>query len=335
MIELYDFNKCEQSNRDYGGNSGLKLGIIFNGEPWLLKFPKSTFGFRNVEISYTTSPISEYVGSKVYEILGIPVHETLLGSYNGKVVVACKDMVPTGGRLQEFSELKNRYSPELEAYLTSASSSDSHGIALEMIEKMFVLNQSLKNIEGLEAHFWDMFVVDAFIGNPDRNNGNWGVLYTGNGSVISPVYDNGNAFRNKASDRQLQKTIQNEEALKDSAYRIQSCFFEDENGKKINPNNYISELKNPKCADAVRRIVPRIRLGEIEKMIREIPEKWNGLSVVSDIAKEYMYRVMETRYSDILYPTFARCIAAKSKSVPEKTAEAILTREQMSKTKKR
>ena len=33
----------------------------------------------NVEISYTTSPISEYIGSKIYESLDIEVHETKLG----------------------------------------------------------------------------------------------------------------------------------------------------------------------------------------------------------------------------------------------------------------
>lgn len=199
--------------------------------------------------------------------------------------------------------MKNRYSPEMEAYLVSVRPSGSHGIALE-------------------THFWDMFVVDALIGNPDRNNGNWGLLYTEKGSVISPVYDNGNAFRNKASDRQLQKNIQNEEALKDGAYRIQSCFFEEESGKKINPDNYISELKNPKCNETIRWIVPRIRLGEIEKMIHEIPEKWNGIPVIFDIAKEYMNRVMETRYNDILYPAFTRCMAERTESAPEKTAEA-------------
>ena len=49
------------------------------------------FNERKVEISYTTSPISEYIGSHVYEIIGIPVHKTMLGIKDKKVVVACKD----------------------------------------------------------------------------------------------------------------------------------------------------------------------------------------------------------------------------------------------------
>jgi len=45
----------------------------------------------NPQISYTTSPLSEYLGSKIYEALGIPVHETVLGIRKNKVVVACRD----------------------------------------------------------------------------------------------------------------------------------------------------------------------------------------------------------------------------------------------------
>ena len=29
----------------------------------------------------------------------------------------------------------------------------------------------------LRDFFWDMFIADAFIGNWDRHNGNWGFLY--------------------------------------------------------------------------------------------------------------------------------------------------------------
>ena len=38
--------------------------------------------------------------------------------------------------------------------------------------------------------FWDMFVVDAFIKNPGRSNGNWGVLMDASFSYeLAPVYD--------------------------------------------------------------------------------------------------------------------------------------------------
>ena len=36
-------------------------------------------------LSYMTAPLSEYIGSHIYEILGIDVHQTILGIRNGKL----------------------------------------------------------------------------------------------------------------------------------------------------------------------------------------------------------------------------------------------------------
>jgi len=110
---LIDFNECQENNKAYGGMAGSKLGIIYQGEDWILKFPKSTKGMRKTEISYTTSPLSEYIGSHIYQILGYPVHETKLGTKDNKLVVACKDFTDSHVRLQEFREIKNYYNKEL------------------------------------------------------------------------------------------------------------------------------------------------------------------------------------------------------------------------------
>ena len=90
-MEIYDFNNVELSCRMYGGLSGSKLGIILDNEYWILKFPKNTKYFDNVDISYTTSPLSEYLGSHIYESIGIDVHKTILGFKDKKLVVACRD----------------------------------------------------------------------------------------------------------------------------------------------------------------------------------------------------------------------------------------------------
>ena len=50
----------------------------------------------DMEISYTTSPLSNLLAHKFYEMLDIPVHSTKLGVYENKVVVACKDFSATG-----------------------------------------------------------------------------------------------------------------------------------------------------------------------------------------------------------------------------------------------
>lgn len=90
-MTLNDYSKAQINNQLYGGAAGQKLGININGENLFLKFFKSTRSMKNVNISYTTSPLSEYIGSHIYEDIGIDVHATELGIYDNKLVVACRD----------------------------------------------------------------------------------------------------------------------------------------------------------------------------------------------------------------------------------------------------
>ena len=73
MIKMIDFTNCELSSRnlEYGGRAGEKKGIIYNNDHWFLKFPKNTLGMNKVKgLSYVTSPLSEFIGSNIYHILG-------------------------------------------------------------------------------------------------------------------------------------------------------------------------------------------------------------------------------------------------------------------------
>lgn len=88
---IHDLNSTERDIfGNYGGKSGFKYGVIIDGERWMIKFPGRDKKNNHIP-SYTTSSLCEYMGSHIYELLGIPVHETRLGVRNGKIVVACKD----------------------------------------------------------------------------------------------------------------------------------------------------------------------------------------------------------------------------------------------------
>lgn len=100
MIKIIDFtnSKLSPRNLEYGGRAGEKKGIIYNNEYWFLKYPKNTSVMNNIKgLSYVTSPLSEFIGSNIYKILGYDVHETLLGiCFDGKrykVVCACKGFI--------------------------------------------------------------------------------------------------------------------------------------------------------------------------------------------------------------------------------------------------
>lgn len=295
-MELIDFNEMKENDRTYSGNAGEKLGIVFRGENWILKFPKSTKAFRNVKISYTTSPLSEYIGSHIYEILDIPVHETIMGIKDGKVVAACKDFLKDGDILQEFRELKNMYQKELTDILADERSSGSgDGVDLTVILAVLEKNRILKKVPEIRQRFWDMFVVDALIGNNDRNNGNWGVIKDHNGEYkIAPVYDNGNCFSNKATDDQIIKRMNEPENMRNSAYiSVRSAY--EENGKGINPFRYMAETDNIECLKAMERIYLKFDIGKIGQMLNDIPSVYHGYSILSRIYKDYISQIVDMR----------------------------------------
>lgn len=299
-MKIYDFNELKTSNIRYGGNAGFKKGVVIDNEKWFLKFPKNTRGFDKVEISYTTSPLSEYIGSNIYENIGIDVHETKLGIYGSKLVVACKDFNGDNEYLDEYTSIKNDYVEGLEEKLSSTSGIDIDEIMLVMDNNpVFIQTPELKE------RFWDMFVVDAFIGNNDRNNGNWGLIVnksTGE-QRIAPVYDNGNAFNNKASDEQLTKILNDKHKFKQSVYDSRTCVFS-KNDKKINPLKYIEQGENPDCNAAVLRVVPRIEMEQIKNIIYDIPNEFEGIRIISDIQKEFYFKSLEYRYENILEPFY-------------------------------
>src|SRR5699024_5357934 len=68
---------------------------------------------------------------------------------------------------------------------------------LESIEKQ----QFVSPTEAAD-HFWNVFVVDAFLGNFDRHNGNWGFLYDPvfKTAEIAPVFDCGSCLLPQADE---------------------------------------------------------------------------------------------------------------------------------------
>lgn len=79
-----DFTNCPVRNKTYAGANGSKISVIYDGHLYMLKFPSAAA--LNKDMSYANGCISEYLGCHIFETVGIPVQETLLGTYtkNGK-----------------------------------------------------------------------------------------------------------------------------------------------------------------------------------------------------------------------------------------------------------
>lgn len=307
MIKLEEFDNFNLSGISYGGHGGSKKGILINGEKWFLKYPKSTKSMNVEGLSYSTTPISEYIGSHIYESIGLDTHKTKLGIANGKVVVACKDFLSSKEVIFDYNSIKNEYDENIEKEIEKISSSSTidSGNNLEEILIIMEKNSYFKSNIELKERFWDMFVIDAFIGNNDRNEGNWGLVVDRETKElrIAPVYDNGAAFFNKASDTKLNIIYNNEFKFKQSVYESAISIYR-QTGKPINPLKFIESMVNKDCNEAILRIVPKINLLDIQAIFNELPEKYNKLPVLSKIQKDFYMKALKYKYEKVLLPIY-------------------------------
>lgn len=309
MIKIEGFDLLMPSGISYGGHGGSKKGIIIDNERWFLKYPKSTKSMDVEGLSYSTTPLSEYLGSHIYESIGLETHKTKLGFANGKIVVACKDFLDSNEIIVDYNMIKNEYDEGVERAIECLSSSSNIDSGYELDEVMLIMEQNpyFKSIPELKERFWDMFVIDAFINNNDRNEGNWGLILNKdtNKLRLSPVFDNGASFYNKSNDSKLISIYDDEFKFKQSVYDSSISVYK-QNGKPINPLKYIESMKNENCNKAILRIVSKINMNKISNIFDDIPEKYNETIILSKIQKLYYLKTLEYRFDNILIPIYNR-----------------------------
>lgn len=303
-MELINFNDFQQNQRMYGGTAGRKMGITYNGKDYLLKFPGNLKEkkMKNINLSYSNSPVCEYIGSKIYELVGLPVHNTILGTRNGKIVVACEDFLQDGDRLYEFDKIKVTFEP----HFLDSNGNETNGVGVDLYEIMMTLQEHpfLQDVSGVKEHFWNMFVMDALIGNTDRNNSNWGIILRKDGSKeIAPVYDNGNCLNSKWDDEKMQIVMDDASKMEAEAYKARRCIYELQ-GKRVNPYYIIESMEYQECSDAVRKLTPKIEscMSQIWLMIEEIP-------VLSEIQKQFFTLIIQSRYEKVLRSIYQKLMA--------------------------
>ncbi|MDO4850084.1 MAG: HipA domain-containing protein [Coriobacteriia bacterium] len=304
MIELTDFNELERVPLAYGGNAGRKIAVRDReGRPWMVKFPEPTRGMRGNIASYTTSPISEWLGSHIYGLAGLPVHETALGICEGKLVCACRDFTYPDLRLYEFHDVKNSISDEDPGY--EGRPSDGSNLFLsDVLAAVQGLTRPYSSLPCLER-FWDMFVMDGLIGNADRNNGNWGFLFRGLDLVgLAPVYDNGNAFFNKRRDSTMAQRAQDDAMLEQDAVGASLSCYKDQAGHRISPMRYIADGVDSGCMRACARLLERLDPAEVDELIDSLPERAVGLEIMPDEVKEFHKQVLRRRRDEVILPAY-------------------------------
>lgn len=314
-MEIYDFSNAEYSNRNgsYGGAAGDKDGIVINGEPWIAKYPKSNEGMaKNDKLSrFSQTPLSEYIGSYIYEILGYPVHKTLLGIRKNFLVVACKDFCDEKTRLLEMRTLKNIHISEMNQKFNVDlhETDDDHLVNLNELFIHFELNPEISKIKGVAERFWNQVVIDGLVGNNDRNNGNWGILSCGNNRELAPIFDNGASFYPKKSTLAIEQILKLPEAdqARNNANVQEPFTIDGEHHLNYRSILALTESEIPliqvnllKKAIIKNTELVENKLSEIVDFIKSIPNSYNGYEIISEPRREYYLKSFITRFKDVL-----------------------------------
>jgi len=286
-MDEVDFTSCPRvPGRAYNGANGKKIAVWFEGSVWILKFPPSAADKPN-DLSYSNSCISEHLGSTVFRLLGIDAQETRLGTHvNGrtKVVCACRDFTIPGKRFYDFCSIKNT---------VIDSETGGHGTELSDVLTTIDLQQFVDPVL-VRRRFWDMFVVDALLGNFDRHNGNWGFLVDEQTSVASlaPVFDCGSCLLPQADEAIMQKMLADEDELNARIYTFPGSMLK-VNGRKINYHDFIAARFEPGLVESLGRLLPRIHALDVEKLVAETP-------YLTDLQRRFLTVYLTARRERIL-----------------------------------
>lgn len=251
---------------------------------YIVKFQK------NSEVGLTFNHVSEYLGSHIFQSIGIPVQETFLGTYDGKNVVVMKNFLEPEDMLVAFNgvgESSLERDKELYQY------------TYEDITAMLRENMKSTNVKETINRFWDMFIVDALIGNFDRHGGNWEFIKRNNLYRIAPVYDNDSSLYPKLNtDDKLKAVLSSEEEINQKIYKFPTSHIKVKN-RKSSYFEVITSLQFEACNEALQRIVPRIDLTRIGTIIDDI----EGISEV----RKHFYKVMlQQTFEKILMNAYQR-----------------------------
>lgn len=274
---MIDFNKGEERLNKYLG-SEKKTTVLLNNELYMLKYPDPVRSKKLKDVlSYKNNQFSEHIGCSIFKSCDFNTQDTVLGDFTdtlgkSKVVVGCKDFTQNGGDLYEFAKLAGQ----------TMVDDGKLGATIENVYNIINSSNLIKNKESIINGFWDMFVIDALIANPDRHFGNWGVFEKNGNVQLAPIYDCGSSLGALLDDNNMTSLLEKPNLFKNQEFNVTSCYSLD--GKKI---FYHEIFKNPpkELRESIKLIVPKISIDKISAIIEGVPQ-------MSDIRKVYLKKAV-------------------------------------------
>jgi hypothetical protein len=278
-----DYSSYPVNKKIYSG-AERKIGVTVGTEDYIIKFQKKErFGTRN-------NHISEYLGCRIIKSLGFNVQEVYLGTYKSEHIVAIKDFVEEGQQFVAFNDVGESSIEE---------NRDEFTYSYEDITKILLANNKLKNPQETVDQFWEIFLLDALLGNFDRHGGNWGFIKENNEYTLAPIFDNGSCLFPRLTDEDYMKLIieSQEETQKRIFEFPTSQILLD--GKKSSYYDVINSMAYPECNKALKKLYQRYDFDNISNII-------DNTSFISALQKKFYKHMIEQRYTQIIKKVYER-----------------------------
>ena len=250
----------------------------------MIKYQKQTaFGKRN-------NHISEFIGSHIFELCRFQVHKTYLGYRDGEQVVACKDFNIEGRQFVPFNDVGES---------TLDQDKETYQYDYEDIMQMLRDNSKLTNVQETISMFWEIYIMDALLGNFDRHGANWGFIKENNSYTLAPVFDNGSClFPNLVDEVEMKEIIESDEETDKRIYKFPTSQVK-LNGKKSSYFEVINSLQFEECNNALINIMNRLDMKNVLNLIDETP-------LTTEVQKSFYKHMIIARYEKILKTSFEK-----------------------------
>ena len=284
---MVDFSNSQEDYISTYSGSDRKVAVIYKGERYMLKFAEKRSRVNDFDTSNVNNIVSEHIACQIAKTIGFDVQETVMGLYHDELVVGCKNFLRKNEILHEFSW-----------YLHKEYDSADLGRVpkLEQIEYVMENDSQLSSItDEAKMVYWEMFVLDALIGNFDRHSGNWGYVVNVDTGAIrpSPVYDCGSSLFPALSEHGMKEVLNSEEEIEKRIYVFPTAALSVGDIKKVPYYEMLSSGYNEDCTDALLDIWIRIDVKKIVTLISE-------MDFLSDIRKDFYITMLLNRKEKII-----------------------------------
>lgn len=291
-MDLIEFDQCGRSGRTYRGTFWNYRGIIYEGVPYILKFrSKEAFG-ESIRL-----PVSEYVGDRVYEMLGIPAQESVLGTWHGRLAAACKDFCWTPEEyLEEIDFWRLRRTWLISPKDFPEEFRHPKDMHLEGILRILYEYPRMASHPEMKKRFWDTFIIDALLGNYERCMASWGLLLSkDNEEKPAPVFGNGTCLNAWMDDDDMRYDLQDPERFREFAWP--TCGYLDAKDDRIAPFQYLKETDNKDCIQEAKRLIPMIaeKQEDILGLLRVVPR-------MKDVRRAFNEKAIAMRIEEWMLP---------------------------------